>query len=395
MANTVIGVYDNFAQAQSALKQLLASGFNTEEVRLRPSQDTAQARTEALREAGVTEAHSHAGGGTLRNFFRNLFGGTESEETHADHYAEAVRRGSFVLTVAVDSPAQSETAAAIMEQFQPIDVDERASQWQASGWSRHDDTAAPLTDEELTQERSRYAAMGAGKTGASGASDVSTASSTPATQQTAIPIIEEELKVGKREVQRGGVRVFQRVIETPVQETVNLRQEHVTVERHAVDQPATAAELETMKEGTLELREMAEEAVVSKTARVVEEVIIGKEVSQQQATISDSVRRTDVEVENLAAPTTASATPATATHLIEEDFRHHWQNAYGQSGEAFEDYAPAYQYGAALANDQRYRGHDWSSDEPVIRQQWESTHPHNAWEKVKDAIYYGWNKVAH
>jgi uncharacterized protein (TIGR02271 family) len=102
---------------------------------------------------------------------------------------------------------------------------------------------------------------------------------------TAIPVVQEDLKVGKREVQRGGVRVFSRVVETPVNESVNLREEHVSVERRPVDQPISTADSTAFKEQSIEMREKAEEAVVQKSARVVEEVVVGKETSQRQENI--------------------------------------------------------------------------------------------------------------
>lgn len=114
-----------------------------------------------------------------------------------------------------------------------------------------------------------------------------------------LPIVQEELQVGKREVQRGGVHVVTHVTETPVTESVRLREEHVTVERHAVDRPVTAADTTAFKEGTFEVRQHAEVAVVSKEARVVEEVVIGKKVSEHTETVHDTVRRTDVVVEEL------------------------------------------------------------------------------------------------
>ena len=400
MANTVIGVYDSFGDAQSAMRQLLASGFTTSEVRLRPEEDTTQARSAALRAAGLSSGQNDsnntgAGGetGTLRSFFHKLFSDDKTQsapQAYADRYAEAVRRGSFVLTVDAATEQQRDIAASIMEQFDAIDVDERATHWQAAGWHAHDETAAPLTDDEMTHERSVPA------TGNRGMST--------STNQTAIPIIEEQLEVGKREVQRGGVRIVQRVIETPVQEAVTLRQEHVTVERHAVDQPATAADISAMKEGTIELREMAEEAVVAKTARIVEEVVIGKDISEKETTISDTVRRTDVDVQQLAATGPASHAMgstgnmsglAGAAGISDEDFRSHWHGAYAQTGEQYESYAPAYQFGAALANDQRYRGQSWSSSENTVRQEWETANPVSMWDKVKDAVKYGWNKAAH
>jgi len=78
-------------------------------------------------------------------------------------------------------------------------------------------------------------------------------------------------------VQRGGVRLFTRTTERPVEQDIRLREEHARVERHPADRPATEAELgEAFKEKSVELRETAEEPVVAKTARVVEEVQIGE-----------------------------------------------------------------------------------------------------------------------
>ncbi|HEX8423782.1 MAG TPA: YsnF/AvaK domain-containing protein [Pyrinomonadaceae bacterium] len=116
--------------------------------------------------------------------------------------------------------------------------------------------------------------------------------------ETTIPVVEEELQVGKREVERGGVRVESRVEERPVTEEVQLREERVHVERRPVDRPVTDGD-NAFREGTLEVTERAEEAVVSKTARVVEEVVVGKEVAEHTETISDTVRRTDVDVQEV------------------------------------------------------------------------------------------------
>ena len=118
-------------------------------------------------------------------------------------------------------------------------------------------------------------------------------------QEVALPIVEERLEVGKRVVQRGGIRVNSRVIETPVEETVQLREEHINVERRTVDRPVSEADLAAFKESTIEFTETAEEVVITKHARVVEEVIVSKVVKEHAETVRDTVRRTDVEVEEL------------------------------------------------------------------------------------------------
>lgn len=376
MENTVVGVYDSYAQAQNAMNDLLASGFSRSDVQLSPESERST----------TTTTSSESTGSGIGHFFRSLFG-MEDEREHSDVYSEAVRRGSCVLTVTAASEDQRERAADIMNRYDPVDIDERASHWRTQGWSGYDESAPMLSDTEIADERSRYMATRSTDTSATAGT----------TGETRIPIVEEDIKIGKRVVQRGGVRIHQRVTETPVQESVNLQQEHVKVERHAVDQPATEADLAAFKEGTVELRESAEEPVVSKTARVVEEVVVGKEVTQETANVNDSVRRTDVEVEQLNAADTSRrgdyATSATTSNIDDTDFRKHWQSAYGTSGGRYEDYDAAYRYGSTMAGTERFKNYRWEDAEPVMRSDWESNHPESAWEKVKDAVRYGAEKV--
>ncbi len=115
-----------------------------------------------------------------------------------------------------------------------------------------------------------------------------------------IPIVEEQLEIGKREVEGGGVRVNTHVEQVPVNEQVTLRDEEVHIERRRVNQPLDAATAGTaFQEGTFEVTETDEQAVVSKEARVVEEVVVSKDVQQRTETVQDTVRRTDVDVEEV------------------------------------------------------------------------------------------------
>lgn len=113
-----------------------------------------------------------------------------------------------------------------------------------------------------------------------------------------IPIVEEELVVGKREVDRGGLRVRKRIVEEPVSEDVCLRTEHVTVERttqsRSVENPGRL-----LTEKTIEFSERAEEPVVGKKAFVTEEVVVRKEVDDRVEHVSDTVRKTEVDVEKM------------------------------------------------------------------------------------------------
>jgi hypothetical protein len=170
---------------------------------------------------------------------------------------------------------------------------------------------------------------------------------------------------------------------------VHLRDERVTVERRPVDRPATERDLGAFKEGTIEVREMHEEAVVAKEARVVEEIVIDKDVREHTETVHDTVRRTEVDVEPIGKGTTARRRDFSA---YEPEFRSHYDTAFAQHGSAYDRWAPAYQYGYDIATESRYRDRDWASIEPEARRDWEQHH-RGTWEEFKEAIRYSWDKV--
>ena len=115
-----------------------------------------------------------------------------------------------------------------------------------------------------------------------------------------VQVVEEELSVGKRKVASGGVRVTTSVSERPVTETVRLREEHVEAERRPADRTLSAKEAEAaFEEKTVEMMGTSEEVEVRKEARVVGEVSLSKETKEHQQTVRDTVRRTDVEVEEI------------------------------------------------------------------------------------------------
>jgi uncharacterized protein (TIGR02271 family) len=110
-------------------------------------------------------------------------------------------------------------------------------------------------------------------------------------------LAEERLTVGKRLVNRGA-RIRRYVVETPVEEQINLREERVVVDRRPVT-GAVAADTADFSDRTIEMAEMREEAVVAKTAYVTEEVRLRKEAVDHVETVRDTVRREEVEVERL------------------------------------------------------------------------------------------------
>ena len=113
-----------------------------------------------------------------------------------------------------------------------------------------------------------------------------------------IEVVEENLRVGKRDSEQGRVRVRSYVVETPVEEEVSLRGETVRLERTPVDRAVAGGSAAAFVDRTIEATETSEEAVVSKEARVTEEISLGKTVDTRTETIRDTVRHTEVEVED-------------------------------------------------------------------------------------------------
>lgn len=189
-----------------------------------------------------------------------------------------------------------------------------------------------------------------------------------------LPVVEERLKVGKRQVQTGGVKVRTNVEETPAEQKVQLHEEKVRVHRRPADRPARADDAALAK-GEIELTETAEEAVVGKEARVVEEVVLEKEGRDRTETVRDTVRRTGVDVVETEMP----------------DFRADHRTRFAGRGLTYEKALPAYRFGYELARDNR-AGDRWDRIEPEARQRWEADHP-GTWEQFKEAIQHAWDHV--
>lgn len=117
-------------------------------------------------------------------------------------------------------------------------------------------------------------------------------------EEVRIPIAEEELVVGKRMVDKGGIRVRSRVVEQPVSETVSLRDEHIEIERRRAGRTAENPEA-LFREREVEMIERGEEAVVGKKIHVDEEMVLRKHSDQHEERVSDTVRRTEVDVDEL------------------------------------------------------------------------------------------------
>lgn len=192
MQQTLVVVFDNRGDAQKAMEELVACGYPREQLRLSEGQAADDTRRTAG--SGSTDDHTFMSG--IRHFFSDLFGGDHSES--ARMYSEAVASGNYVLTLTADSMLEVERAADIAERFGPVDIDEHAALWGGAVAGR-----AGATQQSAPGSQ-QFAQPGAVQ-GSGQRADIR-----------GTPGIQEELKTGKRQVERGGARIYRRDLETPL-----------------------------------------------------------------------------------------------------------------------------------------------------------------------------------
>ncbi|HYZ24889.1 MAG TPA: YsnF/AvaK domain-containing protein [Rhodopila sp.] len=341
--HTISAMFRSRAEAERAADMLRAdSSLATTNVKVLPEGES---------DSGTTTGHPQETGGfmaALRNFFM------PEEDRYG--YAEGLRRGSYMVVADTDE-AHAHKVMDILENAGAIDLDAEEARWRSEGWRGYEpsssatagsgattggmmgdyqaaatippvpgstasDTAqgsatastpaATATDRPATTGTTlsddtvashgttlsddTVAATGTTRPGTMG-SGVGPSGPAAGSTDERIPLAEETLRVGKRVAQQGRVRVRTYVVETPVTETVHLRDERVEVERRSVDRPLSGDEADPFREREIEATETREEPVIAKDARVREELVLHKSTEERDETVRDTVRRTEVKEE--------------------------------------------------------------------------------------------------
>jgi stress response protein YsnF len=245
---TVIAAFSDRAAAEQAISELRSLNFIEE-------------RNIEIMEGGQTNHLPHL-----------LTKRVPQERAHL--YAEVLRRGAAVVIIDCDD-GDATRVASLLDQRGSLDLDSAASRWRTSGWEGYSEEAQPFDDNLAKTEREDL-------------------------ERESLAVIQEQVNVGKREVEQGGVRLRAFVTEHPVEQTVQLREEHVEVTREPVNEPVPIAnDPSTFTEEEYVVTATSEVPVVEKQARVVERVSVEKNAETRTETIEETERRRDVEVENL------------------------------------------------------------------------------------------------
>lgn len=203
-----------------------------------------------------------------------------------------------------------------------------------------------------------------------------------------VPVVEERLDVEKRETQLGSVDIKKEVVTEQVNVPVELRHEQVNVNRVDVpDRPIAAGDVpNAFEEGTIRVPIRGEEAVAHKEAYVTGEVVIDRDVVTERETVSDTVRKERVDVDE-------------NYRRDREGFRQHFENRRaGLTGatadtRTFEDAETNYRSGYTAAHDERYTGKRFEDAEPDLRRSHGNLGSGDSWEHLREEIREGWERA--
>lgn len=348
MESTVIGVYDNYGQAQNAVNELVQAGFGRNDIQLTPSDETPEARHSAFRatpQGGErVDADRDTGESTIGQFFGKIFGTYANTNDKANHgdvmsdaelFSEAVRRGSYLLAVQARNDEQHDEIVNIMDRFGPIDIDERGAHWRMQGWSKYDSSAPVLSQDEIERERTAYAARPASTSvGATPSNLQQDSSSLQAQGSQGLASTSDYVQTGVGQYDTTGV---------------NRERRGVRIYPHSADSSSFS---------------------------------------------NAGTASTGAAASGMDTATTGTSMSGAGSFGDDNDYRSHWQSNYGHLGGRYEDHAPAYQYGSRLASDERYSNYSqWNDLESNVRTDWESKNASHPWEKAKDAVRYSWERV--
>ncbi|MFL9908757.1 hypothetical protein [Paraburkholderia sp. RL17-337-BIB-A] len=338
MHHTVIGLFDTYSQAEAARDTLVQTGFARETIEL-------QANPEPSVGSATDEV---AGSGVLANierFLASLFS-TGSRAPDTARYAEAVRRGAVLVCVSAASESHAELARNTLTRLGATDIGERSPAWDTQPEASRDHSILDELGIGAVTPGTPHSSSAAAPGGATPGATTSASTARPAT--TAEPLYPAPLMGTDAEP-----FVPPPLAERPVRDPVN---------EPIIDPLVGDAGRSAIAAGS-----MPGSGAILQPSEVV------SEAGQPTAGLGGQMPNEYLE--------------------YEEDFRAHYDEQYSADNARYEDYVPAYRYGAEIGQDARYRDRPWDDVEPEARRHWETTSPDSTWERFKLAVRHGWERV--
>ncbi|WP_176061314.1 hypothetical protein [Paraburkholderia sp. BCC1876] len=340
MQHTVIGLFDTYSQAEGARDTLVQTGFARETIEL-------QANPEPSVGSATDEVASTGVIANIERFLSSLFA-TGARAPDTARYAEAVRRGAVLVCVNAVSEAHADLARETLTRLGAVDIGERVPEW--------NEDAAPGREHSVLDE------LGIG----------TVRSGTPRSSSVAAS------GVMGADAPAAGVA-------TPSAS------------------PTMADPLYAMPPGNIDAEPfvpppLSERPVLDPVNEPVTDPLVGdagrSAIAAGSIGGSGAIMQPSEVVPEATHPTSGLGAQIPNEYLeYEEDFRSHYDEQYAAENSRYEDYVPAYRYGAEIGQDARFRDMPWDDVEPEVRRQWETTAPDSAWERFKLAVRHGWERV--
>lgn len=301
MTHTLAAVFETRFEATHARNALVENGYDNASIEIHDSGSV----------AGTARIDDDASIlGNVKQMFSELVG-----RDHADQhvYAEALNRGHTVLSLHAATLEEAERAADIIDDFNPIDIDEHESMWRAGGWGA--------------------------------------------------------------DVLRSGTG--------PLQTSVGASQ-MAAPEQHGIRPREDAVVFARSEQVVLAPGSLQRGSVAAGTVPAAAEAV---------ADIQNTVQRSGMRIYPRDAGINRDSIDILTGNERQDDdyFRSHWEKTY--TGGTYQEFDPAYRYGESMKGNPGYRDKEWNDVEPELRAGWESKQPQSSWDKFKDAVKHGWERL--
>jgi hypothetical protein len=381
MRQTVVGVYDGYADACSAQRALTEAGISQADISIYATSPSTSSTggPRVYAPGGVDVRRERPVFDQLEQLFSRLFErGAYPPET--EDYREVIRRGGAIVSVDT-SEVQTDLACDVMRRTGAADIEERAKAWHA----RADEASA----------RARESAMGSEEPPMTSAQQQSRAQEQPMPTTGAASVTQTDTLARAPSASVGGPAT-----------TSSTAAPGSALQAGATSTPL-GSQLGGQLEGYTEATrvESAQRGLSSGIPGDASEIADGASAhaplgSGANLSSSDNEQRDDAA--DASTPVQATGTGYAGDpgmdaladdSSYDEEFRRDYDSRYANTNAPYDDYHRAYTHGATFANDERYRGREWPDVEASAREHWESRYPESTWERFKAAVRHGWERV--
>ncbi|MGT2477700.1 hypothetical protein [Paraburkholderia terrae] len=397
MRQTVMGVYDSYADACSAQQSLNEAGVAAADIAI-----YSMSAETPLDKGPRVYAPGAASGGhrapvfdRLEQLFARLF---ESGKypPEAEDYREFVRRGGTIVCADV-SEMQVDMARDVMRRTGAADIEDRSAAWRNRSGERHEFGSALNQGSATARESSAQHTPGPVLEEDAAAEDASLlhgSSDRSADYAEPFPELKQEPAMTQGSTSSPVPECASGV--NPVDEDARRNTAFTAAEPASVsgmEQVTTRTEAEDYGSSTGQIQQ---------SMSAVPDV----DVPRTTASVNDDMRSRGAgssgykEGVAAAEPTPGAGLvgdPIMGTPLEEfpydDEFRTEYDARYANTGSSYDEYRRAYTHGTTLGQDERYAAQDWQSVEPGAREDWESRYPESGWERFKVAVRHGWERV--